>query len=54
MNELLALICMLLPLGIAKGRLLLKGDTVDGFVSLFIRDDEIVEPPLRRGEVEDC
>ena len=34
---------MLVPLGIAKGLLLLIGETVDGLVSLLIIDEEMVE-----------
>jgi hypothetical protein len=45
---------MLLPLGIAKGLLLLlMGDTVDGLVSLLIMDEEMVEFFLCWGEEEE-
>ena len=43
---------MLLPLGRANNLLLLIGDTVDGLVSLFIKELDMLEPPRGRGEEE--
>lgn len=36
----------MLPLGIVKPFLLLRGDTVDGLVSLFRIEEETIEPTL--------